>query len=141
MSGLHGSPYEKRPQLGDVYLVQFSDGVGCEQSGVRPCVVFQNNLGNWFSPNLIVLPLTSAIKKMDQPTHVFVSADGNGLRYDSIVLCESPQCISKNRIIGHRLTTLPNEMMKKIAVAHLVATGSIDLLGLQDTIKCSAIQA
>ena len=125
-----GRPY----QLGDVYLVRFH-GVGCEQSGTRPCVVFQNDKGNWFSPNVIMLPLTSAIKKTDQPTHVFVKAADNGLRCDSIVLCENPQCVSKDRIVGHRLTTLSRQTMQQIAAAFLVATGCGQLLGLRETAK------
>lgn len=47
--------------IGDVYYFQF-EGVGCEQSGIRPAVIIQNNKGNEFSPNLIVLPLTTKLK-------------------------------------------------------------------------------
>ena len=61
----------KNPKIGDIYLVYF-DGSGNEQKGFRPGLVFQNNVGNEHSPNLIVLPLTSALKKTNQPTHVFI---------------------------------------------------------------------
>lgn len=94
-------------------------GSGNEQSGWRPGVVFQNNVGNAHSPNVIALPLTSSIKKTNQPTHVVVLAADTGLLRDSMVLCENPEKMSKARI-GKFLTRLPDEYMKKIAAANLL---------------------
>jgi mRNA interferase MazF len=84
-------------RIGEIYMMEFT-GTGCEQTGWRPGVVFQNNIGNTFSPNIIVLPLTTAIKKCSQPTHVLISSKDSGIRKDSIVLCENPQRMSKSRI-------------------------------------------
>ena len=80
----------RQPQIGDVYLMRFG-GSGSEQSGWRPGIVFQNNIGNAYSPNIIALPLTSQIKKANQPTHVILPAKETGLRKDSMVLCENPE--------------------------------------------------
>ena len=99
-------------------------GCGNEQKGWRPGLVFQNNLGNQHSPNIIALPLTSAIKKTNQPTHVVVPAEGTGLERDSMVLCENPERMSKDRM-GTYLTTIPAEYMSKIAIANLLATSAI----------------
>lgn len=115
-----------RPRIGEVYLMEF-DGVGSEQRGWRPGVVFQNNIGNSFSPNIIALPLTSSLKKIGQPTHVVLDAEKTGLRMDSMVLCENPECISKDRV-GNYITTIPKEYMKKIAEASLLATSAIIFL-------------
>ena len=92
-------------RIGDVYLMRFG-GEGNEQRGWRPGIVFQNNLGNAYSPNIIALPLTTAIKKLNQPTHVFLPAEETGLVKDSIALCENPEAMSKERL-GAYLTTLP----------------------------------
>ena len=89
------------PSIGDIYLMRF-DGTGSEQKGWRPGVVFQNNVGNAFSPNIIALPLTSALKKTSQPTHVVVKASDSGLRMDSMVLCENPEKMSKARLGTYR---------------------------------------
>ena len=113
----------RKPQIGDVYLMRFG-GCGNEQKGWRPGLVFQNNLGNQHSPNIIALPLTSAIKKTNQPTHVVVPAEGTGLERDSMVLCENPERMSKDRM-GTYLTTIPAEYMSKIAIANLLATSAI----------------
>lgn len=79
-----------RPKIGEIYLMYF-DGHGNEQSGFRPGLVFQNNTGNEYSPNIVALPLTSSLKKKDLPTHVIVRAnDVIGLNRDSMILCENP---------------------------------------------------
>ncbi len=111
------------PKIGEIYLMKFS-GEGCEQQGWRPGLVFQNNVGNSHSPNIIALPLTTAIKKMGQPTHVFLSADDTGLKYNSIVLCENPQRMSKDNI-GVYLTTISEDEMSKVAEGSLLATSAI----------------
>lgn len=111
------------PQFGDVYLVRF-EGSGSEQSGLRPAVIFQNNVGNAYSPNVTVLPMTSRIKKSSQPTHVVIQADGSGLLRDSMVLCENPVCVSKEKL-GAYLLTLSDEQMGRIAEANMMASAAI----------------
>ena len=111
------------PKIGEVYLMYFS-GTGSEQSGWRPGVVFQNNIGNIYSPNVIALPLTTAIKKKDQPTHVLLNSKSCGLKTDSMVLCENPQRMSKKNI-GRYITTLSKEVMAEIAAASLLASSAI----------------
>lgn len=105
-------------------------GSGNEQNGRRPGLVFQNNMGNAHSPNIIALPLTSSIKKTGQPTHVIVRAADSGLRKDSMVLCENPERMSKERV-GRYITTLSDEYMKQIAEANLLATGAIAYLDVE----------
>lgn len=105
-------------------------GSGNEQNGWRPGLVFQNNMGNAHSPNIIALPLTSSIKKAGQPTHVIVRAADSGLRKDSMVLCENPERMSKERV-GRYITTLSDEYMKQIAEANLLATGAIAYLDVE----------
>lgn len=105
-------------------------GSGSEQSGWRPGLVFQNNTGNTYSPNIIALPLTTAIKKAGQPTHVVIPAAENGLKKTSMVLCENPERMSKVKI-GQYITTLSNEDMKKVAIANLLATSAISFLDVE----------
>lgn len=116
----------KTPQIGDIYLMNFG-GQGNEQKGWRPGLVFQNNMGNKHSPNIIALPLTTSLKKSNLPTHVVIPAEGTGLVRDSMVLCENPERMSKDRL-GSYLTTIPEEYMAKIAVANLLATSAISFI-------------
>ena len=113
----------RQPQIGDVYLMRFG-GSGSEQNGWRPGIVFQNNIGNAYSPNIIALPLTSQIKKANQPTHVVLPAKETGLRKDSMVLCENPERMSKDRL-GDYLTTIPAKYMAEIAAANILASAAI----------------
>ena len=118
---------DKQVRIGEIYLMNFG-GQGNEQKGWRPGVVFQNNLGNAHSPNIIALPLTSSLKKQNQPTHVVIPANEHtGLAKDSMVLCENPERMSKERI-GAYLTTVPNEYMAQIAIANLLATSAISFV-------------
>ena len=116
----------RAPQLGDVYLLKF-EGVDREQCGIRPGLVISNNKGNLYSPNVIVLPLTTSLKRLNQPTHVVVQANASGLHYDSMVLCENPVCVSKKRLTRY-LTTLQPQQMEKVAIAYLLATGALSKL-------------
>ena len=93
--------------------------------------VFQNNTGNIYSPNIIALPLTTSIKKLGQPTHVLLRASDRGLKRDSLVLCENPERMSKDRV-GSYITTLTQEEMREIARASLLATAAIAYLSTED---------
>lgn len=110
------------PRIGEIYMMQFN-GSGSEQTGWRPGLVFQNNLGNRYSPNIIALPLTSAVKKTEQPTHVSLPKE-IGLKIDSMVLAENPERMSKEKM-GWYIATVPHEYMEKVAVANLLATSAV----------------
>ena len=56
---------------GDIYYADLSGTVGCEQGGIRPVIILQNDIGNTFSPTTIVAPITSQPRKR-LPTHVFL---------------------------------------------------------------------
>ena len=121
------------PQIGEVYYMRFG-GTGSEQEGSRPGLVFQNNMGNAHSPNIIALPMTSVMKKLGQPTHVFVNGKEAGLKKNSLVLCENPECMSKERIGGY-ITKLPDKYMKQIATASLLASSVIAYLDVDALVK------
>lgn len=127
------STCRRTPKIGEVYYMKFG-GKGSEQSGWRPGLVFQNNVGNAYSPNIIALPLTSSIKKTSQPTHVVVMADDSGLRQNSMVLCENPERMSKDRI-GAYMTTLSADYMKQVAKANLIATSAISYLDIETIVS------
>lgn len=123
----------RTPQIGEVYLMRF-EGCGSEQTGLRPGLVFQNNTGNAHSPNIIALPITGSVKKIGQPTHVLLKADETGLRMDSVVLCENPERMSKDRI-GRYITKLSDQDMKRVTEANLLATSAISFLDMESLIR------
>jgi mRNA interferase MazF len=124
--------YDK-PRLGDIYLMSFS-GVGSEQKGVRPGIIFQNDIGNDRSPNVIALPLTTRIKNLTQPTHVLLPAEKYNLLADSIVLCENPQRMSKSRLLKY-LGALEEEDIKSIAIGNILSSSAIALLSEEELLN------
>ena len=86
---------EKTYIRGDVFFAEL-EGSGSIQSGTRPVVIIQNNIGNKHSSTVIVATVTSQMKKVSQPTHVIVKKDSmNNLKCDSIILLEQIQTINK----------------------------------------------
>ncbi len=85
----------------DMYYANLSKNtVQSEQGGIRPVIIIQNDVGNKFSPTVIVLPITSEIKKKSMPTHcVLHKTDRNGLEMDSMVLAEQIRVIDKSRLL------------------------------------------
>mgnify|MGYP000287772963 FL=1 len=47
---------------GDIYLANLGVPIGSKQGGVRPVVVLQNDVGNFYSPTITVAPLTTKIQ-------------------------------------------------------------------------------
>lgn len=82
---------------GDIYLADLDPVVGSEQGGVRPVVVVQNNRGNYHSPTLIVVSMTTQLKKPDLPVHYLVR-ENKGLTSPSMMHFESVHTIDKSRI-------------------------------------------
>lgn len=88
---------------GDMYYADLSPVVGCEQGGVRPVLIIQNNVGNRYSPTVIVAAITSRMDKHPLPTHVAISRK-YGLQKNSMILLEQVRTIDKSRLkeyIGH----------------------------------------
>jgi mRNA interferase MazF len=83
---------------GDIFFADLSPVVGSEQGGVRPVLVVQNDIGNKYSPTIIVAAVTSQINKAKLPTHVEIGALGHGLNKDSVVLMEQLRTIDKKRL-------------------------------------------
>ena len=103
---------------GDIYYADLSPVIGSEQGGVRPVLVIQNDVGNKYSPTVIVAAITSQINKAKMPTHIEIEGEKHGLAKDSVILAEQIRTIDKRRLkekIGHlddTLTDLINYALK-----------------------------
>ena len=83
---------------GDVLLVDFGEGKGDSvQFGLRPAVVIQNNVGNKFSPTLIVAAITSQTKR-NMPTHITLSQEQYRTPKSCMILTEQLLTIDKMRV-------------------------------------------
>ena len=84
---------------GELYYADLSKGVGSEQEGYRPVLIIQNDVGNKYSPTVIVAAVTSKVGvKPKLPTHYFLEAGTIGLTAPSIVLLEQLRTLDKRRL-------------------------------------------
>lgn len=111
---------------GDIYYANLSPVVGSEQGGHRPVLVLQNDVGNKYSPTVIVGAITSQISKAKLPTHVEISAKDHNLEKDSVVLLEQLRTIDKRRL-KEKVTHLGDEIMTKVDEAVKVSLGLIQI--------------
>jgi mRNA interferase MazF len=110
---------------GDVYFADLSPVVGSEQGGVRPVLVIQNDIGNRFSPTVIIAAITAQIQKAKLPTHVEIDAKRYGFERDSVILLEQIRTIDKQRLTD-KITHLDDEMMEKVNEALQISLGLIE---------------
>jgi len=105
-----------------MYYADLSPVVGSEQGGVRPVLIIQNNVGNKFSPTVVVAAITSKTgSKAKLPTHITLDAV-HGLEKDSLVLLEQIRTIDRKRIREY-IGTLDDDTMGKVDKALAISFG------------------
>lgn len=109
---------------GDIYYADLNPTVGCEQGGVRPVLIIQNNVGNHFSPTVIAAAITSRRKK-DMPTHVLLDEEGTRLFSDSRIMLEQVRTIDHTRLIRY-IGSLDDNIMQKVDRAIMVSLGLLE---------------
>lgn len=110
---------------GDFFFADLDPVQGSEQGGVRPVVVLQNNVGNKYSPTVIVAAITSQRNKNRMPTHVHVSSHSD-LPKDSVVLLEQLRTIDKRRL-QTKVGTFDEETMAQIDEALGISIGLLPM--------------
>lgn len=93
-----------KQRRGDIFYADLNPVMGSEQGGLRPVLIIQNDIGNKYSPTVIVAPITSQMNKAKLPTHLKVDAGRFGLAKDSVVLLEQIRTLDKSRLrekVGH----------------------------------------
>ena len=123
-------------KFGEVYSVLFEPNNMHKISGWHPCIVISNNVGNKFSPNVHIIPVTTKNKGL--PTHVKLTVE-DGYKSECYAQCESSFPISKE-LLQYRLFTLPEEKMIEIGKAFAISTPFVALMDCED-LMCIASTA
>ena len=105
---------------GDIFYADLSPIVGCEQGGVRPVLILQNDIGNRHSPTTIVCAITGKPKN-PLPTHAAIAGTGR-LSRESFALLEQIRTIDRVRL-KERIGRLDMREMKKIDEALAISVG------------------
>lgn len=111
---------------GEIYYADLSPVVGSEQGGVRPVMIIQNNVGNKYSPTVIVAAITSQINKAKMPTHIEIDAQGYGLSKDSVILLEQVRTLDKKRL-KEKIGMADEAIMEKVNDALSISFGLTDI--------------
>ncbi|AMO87127.1 mRNA interferase MazF [Solibacillus kalamii] len=109
---------------GDVFFADLSPVVGSEQGGTRPVLIIQNDIGNRFSPTVIIAAITAQIQKAKLPTHVEIDAKKYGFERDSVILLEQLRTIDKSRLTD-RITQLDAKLMQEVDIALNISLGLV----------------
>ena len=107
---------------GDIYYADLSPVVGSEQGGMRPVLIIQNNIGNHYSPTVIVAAITTKIQKGKMPTHVEIASSKEGLEKNSVVLLEQIRTIDKLRL-KDKVTQVGASIMELVDEALAISVG------------------
>lgn len=107
---------------GDIFYADLSPVVGSEQGGVRPVLVVQNDVGNKYSPTVIIAAITSRLTKAKLPTHIELNKYNSNLTKDSVVLLEQLRTLDKMRL-KEKICSLGKSDMLKVDIAIMISLG------------------
>lgn len=89
-------------------------------------LILQNDIGNRFSPTVIVAAITAQIQKAKLPTHVEIDAKKYRFDRNSVILLEQIRTLDKQRLTD-QITKLDQDMMNKIDHALEISLGLKDM--------------
>ncbi len=109
---------------GDLFYADLHPTKGSEQSGKRPVLIIQNDIGNEYAPTVIIAPLTTRKLHKEYPTNISIKKGVFGLKADSVVLLSQIRTIDKLRL-EKKLGNLSREYMARIDEAIKISLGLI----------------
>jgi mRNA interferase MazF len=109
-------------QRGEVWLANLESDQGSEQTGVRPVIIFQNDIVSQFSTTTITSPLTTNQRRASLPICMLIKQGDGGLSQDSVALCFQIRVLDKTRLI-RRLGQLNAETIAQLEEVVLVTLG------------------
>ena len=106
---------------GEIYFARLNPVEGSEQGNIRPVLILQNDVGNYYSPTTIVAAITGKKKRRNFPTHVPM----DGRKCASTIMLEQIRTIDKSRILGY-VGQADDHIMKAVNIAIAVSLGFYD---------------
>lgn len=112
---------------GEIFYADLGETVGSEQYGVRPVLIIQNDKGNENGPTTVVVGITSKLKKMHLPTHLYLGKRF-GLSKESVLFAEQIITLDRQRIKGY-IGTVDDVTMERVEEAIEISLGMKPLRG------------
>ncbi|GIK71944.1 MAG: mRNA interferase [Chloroflexota bacterium] len=110
---------------GDIFTVDLEPVRGSEQGKVRPALVIQNDIGNRYSPTVIVAAITSG-SRVHFDVNVPIKAPEGGLTNDSVVLLNQIRTVDKSRL-GRYWGRVSAQTMEQVDEAIKISLGLIPI--------------
>ncbi|NCR99403.1 MAG: type II toxin-antitoxin system PemK/MazF family toxin [Microcystis aeruginosa Ma_MB_F_20061100_S19] len=107
---------------GEVWLANLNPAQGSEQVGIRPIIIFQNDIVSQFSTTTIAIPLTTNQRRASLPICMLIRQGDGGLSQDSVALCFQIRVLDKTRLI-QRLGLLRTEIIAQLEDVVLITLG------------------
>ncbi len=111
-----------RLNRGEVWLADLNPTQGSEQAGIRPVIIFQNDLVSRFSTTVIAIPLTTNPRRAALPICLLIEQGHGGLSQDSVALCFQMRVLDKTRLM-HKLGQLSAEVVAQLEDVVLLTLG------------------
>jgi mRNA interferase MazF len=86
---------------------------GSEQAGIRPVIVVQRDNLERFTRTVVVVPLTSNMRRAQVPGTVVIPVGEGGLAQDSVALCYQIVVIDRQRL-QRQLGTLSSSYLSAL---------------------------
>ena len=83
---------------GDIYLADLNPSRGSEQAGIRPVIIVEYNNIDCFTSTVVVIPLTSNLRRTQIPRTMVIPAGQGGLNQESVALCYQIVVIDRQRL-------------------------------------------
>lgn len=107
---------------GEVWLANLNPTQGSEQAGIRPVIVFQNDIVSQFSTTTIAIPLTTNLRRASLPICPLIKQGNGGLSQDSVALCFQIRVLDKTRLL-RKLGKLNAETITQLEEVVLITLG------------------
>lgn len=107
---------------GEVWLANLNPTQGSEQAGIRPVIIFQNDIVSQFSTTTLAIPLTTNQRRASLPICMAIAQGDGGLVEDSVALCFQMRVLDKTRLI-RKLGQLSAETITQLEAVVLITLG------------------
>lgn len=107
---------------GEIWWADLDPTRGSEQAGLRPVLIFQNDVVNRLGTTVLAIPLTTNLKRAALPTAVLIPRVEGGLSSDSVALCHQLRAVDKVRL-SRKLGTVSQPIMTAVEACVLYTLG------------------
>jgi mRNA interferase MazF len=109
---------------GEIWLADLNPTRGSEQAGVRPVLIFQNDMVSRFTATVLTIPLTTNIRRASLPTCTRILKGEGGLASDSVAFCHQLRVFDTTRL-RRKLGTVSQAILSTIESVVLFTLGIV----------------